>query len=76
MVYWGVLDGAHWRHLANTTEPFMCGGDVTLSNYFDTCTNDLSKSPSVTGNSSVIHHMTSPQIFYRTMYLSSIFSDM
>jgi len=20
--------GAHWRHLANTTEPFVCGGDA------------------------------------------------
>jgi len=27
---------AHWRHLANTTEPSICGGDaVFLSNYFD-----------------------------------------
>jgi len=22
--------GAHWRHLKNTTEPSMCGGDVAL----------------------------------------------
>ena len=22
--------GAHWRHLANTTEPFVCGGDAAL----------------------------------------------
>jgi len=22
--------GAHWRHLANTTEPSMCGGDAAL----------------------------------------------
>jgi len=22
--------GAHWRHLANTTEPSMCGGDSAL----------------------------------------------
>jgi len=28
--------GAHWRHLANTIEPSMCGGDAaSLSNYFD-----------------------------------------
>ena len=28
---WGVLDGgAHWRHLANTTEPSVCGGDAAL----------------------------------------------
>jgi len=28
--------GALWRHLLNTVEPFMCGGDVAfLSNYFD-----------------------------------------
>jgi len=28
--------GAHWRHLANTTEPFMCGSDAAfLSNYLD-----------------------------------------
>jgi len=27
---------AHWRHLANTIEPSVCGGDVAfLSNYFD-----------------------------------------
>jgi len=26
-----VLDeGAHWRQLANTTEPSMCGGDAAL----------------------------------------------
>jgi len=32
-----VVDGdAHWRNLANTTEPSMCGGDVAfLSNYFN-----------------------------------------
>jgi len=34
-----VLDeGAHWRHLANMTESFMCGGGgdtASLSNYFD-----------------------------------------
>jgi len=22
--------GAHWRHLKNTTEPSMCGGDAAL----------------------------------------------
>jgi len=28
--------GAHWHHLANTTEPSVCGGDAAfLSNYFD-----------------------------------------
>jgi len=27
---------AHWRHLMNTTEVSVCGGDVVfLSNYFD-----------------------------------------
>jgi len=30
--------GAHWRHLANTNELFMCGGGAAfLSNYFDPC---------------------------------------
>jgi len=35
-----ALDGtAHWRHLAYTTEPSMCGGDtalrqITLTTYF------------------------------------------
>jgi len=24
------IRGAHWRHLANTTEPSMCGGDAAL----------------------------------------------
>jgi len=28
--------GAHWRHLANMTEPSMCGRDAAfLPNYFD-----------------------------------------
>jgi len=28
--------GSHWRHLANTTDQSMCGGDSAfLSNYFD-----------------------------------------
>ena len=22
--------GSHWRHLTNTTEPSMCGGDVAF----------------------------------------------
>jgi len=32
-----ILDGgAHWRHLTNMIEPFMCGGDAAfLSNYLD-----------------------------------------
>jgi len=30
-----IYRGAHWRHLANVTEPSMCGSDVVLSNYFD-----------------------------------------
>jgi len=26
-----VLDGnAHWRHLANTSEPSVCGGDAAF----------------------------------------------
>ena len=25
-----VTWGAHWRHLANTIEPSMCGGDVAF----------------------------------------------
>jgi len=28
--------GTHWRNLANTIEPFVCGGDAALqSNHFD-----------------------------------------
>ena len=28
---WDVLDGgAHWRHLVNTIEPSVCGGDAAL----------------------------------------------
>ena len=31
-----VTRDAHWRYLANTIEPFMCGGVAAfLSNYFD-----------------------------------------
>jgi len=26
--------GAHWRHLANTTEPPACGGDATSCYYY------------------------------------------
>jgi len=25
-----VHEKAHWRHLANTVEPFVCGGDAVL----------------------------------------------
>jgi len=33
---WGSWGGAHWRNLANTIEPLMCGGDAAcLSNYLD-----------------------------------------
>jgi len=34
--------GAHWRHLKNTTEPSVCGGDV-ISNYFDHLFGDPTK---------------------------------
>jgi len=31
-----IIRWAHWRHLANTIEPFMCSSDVAfLSNYID-----------------------------------------
>jgi len=31
-----VLDGSHWRNLANTIELPMCGGDAAIpSSYFD-----------------------------------------
>jgi len=34
--------GAHWRHLKNTTEMSMCGGDVALCQItFTTCYNYL-----------------------------------
>jgi len=23
--------GAHWRHLANATEPYVCGGDAAFN---------------------------------------------
>ena len=30
-IFWAFyIWGAHWRNLANTTEPSMCGGDVAL----------------------------------------------
>jgi len=28
--FWLSTYGAHWRHLANTTEPPVCGGDAAL----------------------------------------------
>ena len=29
-LYMGYIWGAHWRHLKNTTELSMCGGDAAL----------------------------------------------
>ena len=30
-IFWlYIYMGAHWRHLANTTEPSVCGGNVAL----------------------------------------------
>jgi len=29
-----VIWGAHWRHLANTTEPSVCGGDAAYVKLF------------------------------------------
>ena len=35
----GVLDrGVHWRHLANTIDPSVCGGDVALCQILTTST--------------------------------------
>jgi len=32
---WDVLDGdAHWRHLVNTIEPSVCGGDAALCQHY------------------------------------------
>ena len=32
------ISGAHWRHVANTTKPSMCGGDAALcQNSLNTC---------------------------------------
>jgi len=30
-IYWLSIYDAHWCHLANTTEPLMCGSDAALS---------------------------------------------
>jgi len=30
IIFWLYIYGVHWRHLANTTEPSMCGGDAAL----------------------------------------------
>jgi len=32
-MYW--IGDAHWRHLADTTELFVCGGDAAMSSHFD-----------------------------------------
>ena len=32
---WGVLMGVQLRHLANTTESSVCGGDTRMSDYVD-----------------------------------------
>ena len=29
-IFWLSIWGAHWRHMANTTEPSICGGDAAL----------------------------------------------
>jgi len=40
--YSHIRQGAHWRQLANTSEPSMCGGDAAfLSNYFDHLLNSV-----------------------------------
>jgi len=36
--------GEHWRHLANTTEPFVCGGDAALCQVTLTACYDLLQS--------------------------------
>jgi len=40
-IFWlSIYIGAHWRHLANTTEPSVCGRDVALSQItLTTCSN-------------------------------------
>jgi len=46
---------AHWRHLANTTEPSMCGGDAALCQItLTTCSIYLSL-PSIRGRASGVH---------------------
>jgi len=43
--------GLHWRHLGNTIEPSMCGGDAAfLSNYFDQLFVYLAFFPGVTSD--------------------------
>jgi len=60
----GVLDeGAHWRHLANMTKPYVCSGDATLGQIaLTSCSiwdrNGLHKketSSGILGRNSVVH---------------------
>jgi len=40
------IRGAHWRHLADMTETFMCGGDVALCQIsLTTCCTDATECP-------------------------------
>jgi len=38
-IFWlSIYGGAHWRHLANMTEPSVCSGDAALCQiYLTTC---------------------------------------
>jgi len=50
--------GAHWRHLANTTEPSVCSSDVAVCQItLTTC--------SVTGRLHVVYHFPSTAVFVR-----------
>jgi len=41
-IFWLFIYDAHWCHLANATEPSMCGSDaalcqITLTNCYSSC---------------------------------------
>jgi len=56
--------GAHWRNLANTIEPPMCGGDAAfLSNYFDHLLSNSDKMQ-LTGECQISNIASSDDDFY------------
>ena len=66
--------GAHWRHLKNTTEPSMCGGDAALCQItLTTCCDTLALKPLLVGRQE--EHLEYKKLSYEVLTLLSVWSE-
>ena len=73
------IRGAHWRHLKNTTEPSMCGGDaalcqITSTTSFSSSVNHCCDSPVSRRTSVCLVHPCKIYLIYTKRFINKVSS--